>query len=134
MIENSPISFLLVDANSMCFQNICYLYVFNSFSPAGTHVSHLETFLILEFLRILKKYSKKMSEANTDLYKIAWIMDCMNDNIETCTLRSFDPIDVLIWGVPEFTSTLLEWNETCSACVGLVPVSIAVGSKKLKTL
>ncbi len=32
------------------------LYWFNPVSPGGTHMSHFENFLILEFFRILEKY------------------------------------------------------------------------------
>jgi hypothetical protein len=75
-----------------------------------------------------------MLEASKGLYKIAWIIECMDD-IERWTLRSFDPTPRgnSLESVPEFTSTSSEWNGMkLSELVGLVPVVIAVGSKKIE--
>ncbi len=91
--------------------------IFNPLSPGGTHMYQLENFQILEFLRILEKYFQQMLEASRCLYKIAWIIECMDD-IERCTLRSFDPTPRgnSLESVPEFTSASSEWNETFRAC------------------
>ena len=74
-----------------------------------------------------------MIEASRGLYKIAWIIEYMDD-IEKCTLRSFDPIGVLLWRVYQSLHRLHRNGMKLSELVGLVPVSVAVGSKKLKTL
>jgi hypothetical protein len=75
-----------------------------------------------------------MLEASRGPYKIAWIIEHMDDNIEKCTLRSFDPIGVLLWRVYQSLHWLHRNGMKLSELVALVPVSIAVGSKKLKTL
>jgi hypothetical protein len=100
-------------------------------SLGGTHMYHLENFQILEFLRILKKYFQQMLEASRSLYKIAWIIECMDD-IERCTLRSFDPtpLGVILWKVYQSLHRLHQNGMKLSELVGLVPVVIAVGSKQ----
>ena len=75
-----------------------------------------------------------MLEASRGPYKIAWIIERMDDNIEKCTLRSFDPIGVLLWRVYQSLHRLHRNGMKLSELVALVLVSIAVGSKKLKTL
>jgi len=74
-----------------------------------------------------------MIEASRGLYKITWIIEYMDD-IEKCTLGSFDPIWVILWKVYQSLHRLHQNGMKLSELVGLAPVSIAVGSEKLKTL
>jgi hypothetical protein len=72
-------------------------------------------------------------EASRGLYKIAWIIEYMDD-IEKCTLRSFHPIGVILWKVYQSLHRLHQNGMKLSELVGLAPVSIGIGLEKLKTL
>ncbi len=75
-----------------------------------------------------------MLEASRGPYNIAWTIECMDD-IARCIFRSFDPRGGGCF-YRECTSLhrLHRSGMKLSGLVGLVPISIAVGSKKLKTL
>ncbi len=74
-----------------------------------------------------------MLEASRGPYKIAWIIQC-KDDIEKCTSRSFDPIGVILWRVYQSLHRLHQNGMKLSELVGLAPVSITVGSKKIANL
>ncbi len=74
-----------------------------------------------------------MLEASRGPYKIAWIIQ-RKDDIEKCTSRSFDPIGVILWRVYQSLHRLHQNGMKLSELVGLAPVSITVGSKKIANL